>query len=274
MSTLKDLDISHNLIAEIPTSFVDLKLIEHFGCHGNAVTMLPECEWLRVETVNIMKNFLLCLPTCMNTWMNLRVLNAAENKIGDIDNIGGCMNLEELTMTGNQLSSLPDGFPNLKKLRILHLGRNQLKNDALQLMSDMTEMEELCLYKNKFTQIPPEFSEMRKLRHFNIANNDIKKIPGVLGYWAENIEEVHFSHNDIADFPMTFGACRKLTHLYLGFNPRLASLPRSIAENRNLVMIDLREVNPEFVMPKELASHPRCRFVGIKMKGKGKKKKK
>merc|ERR1712070_871273 len=138
----------------------------------------------------------------------------------------------------------------------------------------MVELEELVLCHNKISMIPPEFSEFRSLRHFTIANNVVKKVPGALGYWADSIEEMHFSFNDLESLPMTFGACRKLRSIFLRGNPRLETLPRALAENRDLAMIDLREVNPEFTLPKELATHPRCRFVGIKVKGKGKKKKK
>merc|ERR1719454_1806282 len=106
----------------------------------------------------------------MSMWVNLKVLNAAENRIGELPDIGACVNLEEVTLTGNELISLPEGFANCVNLKILHLGRNHLKNDALPLLNGMTKLEELCLFKNKFSVIPPEFQESRQLKQFNISN--------------------------------------------------------------------------------------------------------
>merc|ERR1711988_1690023 len=138
----------------------------------------------------------------------------------------------------------------------------------------MTKLEELCLHGNKFSVIPPEFGEFRELKKFTIANNLVKKVPGQLGYWGNSINEIHFSNNDIEEIPMSFGACWNLKALHLRGNPRLATLPKAPAENRGLALVDLRDVNPEFALPKELANHPRCRFLGVKIKGKGKKRKK
>ena len=53
----------------------------------------------------------------------MQVLNAHTNKLGELPDIGSCFMLEELTLTDNELSSLPESIQNLSNLRILHLGR-------------------------------------------------------------------------------------------------------------------------------------------------------
>jgi len=114
----------------------------------------------------------------------------------------------------------------------------------------------------------------REMQRFFICNNTIKTIPPTLGYWGNKVEEMHFSCNDIGSVPMTFGAMWGLKTLCLRGNPRLETLPKALAENRGLLQVDLRDVSPDFAMPKELANHPRCRYICVKIKGKGKKKKK
>ena len=52
-----------------------------------------------------------------------QVLNAGCNKLGELPDIGACFMLEELTLTDNELSSLPESFANLTNMRILHLGK-------------------------------------------------------------------------------------------------------------------------------------------------------
>jgi len=276
MSSLKllhILNINSNCITEIPNSMCELKLLKELHCKDNGLTLMPEAEWLLLEKLNTMKNILVALPSSLGTWIALKHLNCASNKIGEIpEGIGNCNKLEEVTLTDNELGVLPESFALLTNLRILHLGRNHFKNDTLQLLLGMTKLEELMLFHNKFSQIPPDFQEFTGMKRFSIANNNVTKIPGRLGVWV-NIEEAHFSHNDILEVPMSIGSWWKLKEFYIGWNPRLATLPKSMAENRGLLVCDLREVNPEFLMPKELAGHPRCQFKGIKLK-KGKKKKK
>lgn len=254
---------------------VENKLLKVLECKDNGLTLLPEGEWGLLTHLNAMKNILVAVPSTMGTWGQLRHLNFSENKIGELPaDIGNCFSMCELHMTGNELTSLPESFANLTNMKILNLGRNHLKNDALQLMVNMTQLERLFLYKNKFTTIPVEFGEFKSMTVFSIANNMVKSIPGRLGCWADAVVEAHFSHNDIAEVPMSLGSWYKLKEVSFGFNVRLQTIPKSLAEIRGLLQMDLREVNPEFVLPKELQTHPRCQFKGIKIKGKGKKKKK
>ena len=51
---------------------------------------------------------------------NLRVLNAAYNKVSDLSKLEGCVRLEKLLLEGNEVMSL-DSLPELPKLRQLSL---------------------------------------------------------------------------------------------------------------------------------------------------------
>merc|ERR1712178_621119 len=158
------------------------KLLTVLEVKDNGLTLMPDGEWLMLQRLNVMKNILVAIPATIGTWLALTHLNVSENKIGELPaDIGNCTKLTEVTCTGNELGSLPESFANLIHMKILHLGRNHLKNDSLQLLLGMVELTELFLFHNKFIQIPPEFSEFTKMERFSIANNDVKKIPGRLG---------------------------------------------------------------------------------------------
>merc|ERR1712072_229074 len=108
------------------------RVLKSLEARDNGLTLLPEGEWGLLEKLDVMQNVIVALPATMNTWMRLRVLNAATNKLGELPEIGQCFALEEVTLTDNELGQLPESFANLTNLRVLHLGKNHLKNDALQ----------------------------------------------------------------------------------------------------------------------------------------------
>ena len=60
-----------------------------------------------------------------------------------------------------------------------------------------------------------------------------------MGCW-ENIEELYLNHNDIKEVPFTFGAFRKLKEIQITHNPVVETLPKGMAENRSLLLVDIR----------------------------------
>eukprot|EP00833_Pecoramyces_ruminatium_P015853 jgi/Orpsp1_1/1189885/evm.model.d7180000075203.1 len=69
--------------------------------------------------------------------------------------------LEELILTGNEITVLPDEFYNLKKLKTLHLNHKIKKISPL--ISQLTELEELNISSIK-GEVPNEIFSLKKMK--------------------------------------------------------------------------------------------------------------
>ena len=78
--------------------------------------------------------------------------------------------LEELTVDANLLSSLPQDFGNLDRLRSFSAACNNFVEFPSVLCS-LPNLEFLDLNNNKIERVPEKVKAMSKLTHLNLAKN-------------------------------------------------------------------------------------------------------
>lgn len=95
------------------------------------------------------------------------------------------VNVERLSLRRNQLSTLPDSFVNLKKLRYLDLNGNEFR-EIPSIIYELPNLEILDLSQNKIKSLPHDVSMGRRwnknLKILSLKNNRIQTINDILPF--------------------------------------------------------------------------------------------
>ncbi|MDR6564831.1 MULTISPECIES: leucine-rich repeat-containing protein kinase family protein [unclassified Arcicella] len=143
--------------------------------------------------------------------------------------------LEILDLSGNELSSLPDDFGILKKLKIAFF-------------SD-----------NFFTEFPSVLAKCLALEMIGFKANIIKTIPE--NAIPINTRWLILTNNAIESIPASIGKCTRMQKLMLAGN-RLKALPQELASCKNLELFRI-SANQIEQFPTELLTFPRLSWLAF-----------
>jgi len=204
--------------------------------------MLPEEERDNIQSLQIHHNSIGFIPTSIETFTSLVILDVSNNRLSHIaDEFSNLASLQTLVAKNNNLDddSLPKAFDQLKSLRAVNLGGNNLTEFPPQLIH-MPDIQKLYLGSNKISDIPNTIQHMHSLEVLNLGDNHIETVPAELGSLSKLVS-INLACNRIRSLPRTMIRLRKLRSLSL-HNNRLATLPPELV-SINLVELSLRN-NP------------------------------
>ncbi|KAG1324512.1 hypothetical protein G6F62_009058 [Rhizopus arrhizus] len=177
------------------------------------------------------------------------------------------LNITELDLSRNRLTSLPSQIIHLKNLKILNLVSNQINIIPTELYK-LQSLQVLNLSQNKIKTIPHEMPiNLRNLVTLRIAANQIDQLPSSLHHWAHmkhfelgsvyggnqltklpkdiinmsQLEELDISNNQLSSIPNHF-VIPTLNTLNLS-NNHLDYIPNTIAHCHRLVSLNLSKNN-------------------------------
>jgi hypothetical protein len=106
-------------------------------------------------------------------------------------------NIACLVLSNNCLSSLPEAFGQLSKLKILHLNNNRF--DAFpETLCSLKALTVLMLQNNKLTKLPETFCLLDNLEYLNLRNNRLAKLPVGISKLI-NLYSLNIKQNNIDD---------------------------------------------------------------------------
>lgn len=124
--------------------------------------------------MNLARRGLFRLPDAVSELNELKVLDLSFNKLrGLSESIGDLVNLTQLFLNGNRLSSLPASIKRLKKLQELDLSNNKLKGIFKDIV-DLKHLKRLCVEGN-----PLKFEDMRSL--IELTNKNLSLLMDIAG---------------------------------------------------------------------------------------------
>jgi hypothetical protein len=135
------------------------------------------------------------LPDSIGNLASLASLAANDNKLGpDLpESLFGMVNLLQLDVSDNHLTSLPSRLGELPKLKHLWCARNQLT--ALpDSVAHMTTLESLQLHENKLEKLPDNVSGWSHLRVLTLSKNKLVRLPMTLRF-VNALERLSLDHN-------------------------------------------------------------------------------
>ncbi|KAF8670266.1 hypothetical protein HU200_050800 [Digitaria exilis] len=159
LSKLKVLNVSGNLLHELPATIEECRALEELNANFNELTKLPdtlgfELHGLRRLSVN--SNKLAYLPSSTSHMTSLRLLDARLN----------C------------LRSLPDGLENLGSLETLNVSQNfQYLRELPYGIGLLVSLRELDISYNSIAELPDSMGCLTKLARFSAAGNPLVSPP-------------------------------------------------------------------------------------------------
>eukprot|EP00808_Paulinella_micropora_P002679 g76941.t1 len=199
ISPLRLLDLSSNLICELPTRVtMYAPSLTVLNVAHNQLRSLPEeiGELEKLTELNVAGNYLECLPESLLYLKELQILNASKN----------------------HLNILPEGLFGLHKLTKVLLQENQLT--SLPGFDRKCELKELNCNNNSLSALPPSLAYLPKLALLEAKENQLVSLPD---FHLDGLRRLDVSNNRLGPSLPSL-KCPQLIELFLPGN-RLTSLP-------------------------------------------------
>lgn len=165
LTKLKNLDVHDNNLKSI----FDFSFIEDVNISSNLISDFPEPQHDKIVYLRAADNQLTddCFYA-IRTLINLKVLSLAYNRLVDIPSgtLGRAVNIDQLYLSGNALTTLPEDFEDIETLRVL------------------------CLNGNRFRTLPADLSQLYNLEVIDVGSNELKYNTSNSRYewnWKSNI---------------------------------------------------------------------------------------
>ena len=146
------------------------------------------------------------------------------------DDFADLSSLQELSLTGNSLSSLDAAiFADLAKLEQLELNRNSLTSLPANTFNGLSNLENLNLASNSLNNLDANiFNDLSKLKQLYLSSNNLSNLSGNIFNGLSNLEELYLFSNSLNSLSVDiFAGLTNLQELFL-YDNNLSSLPDDI----------------------------------------------
>jgi len=256
---LRRLNLSSNLITEVPESLGNAQRLSHLNLSNNRMrhTFRSLGNCCSLVSLDLARNTLKDLPESLGNLTRLSLLDASENEIAGLSSphfasllslqrldlssnkieilpntIGNCSQIQALNLSKNCLRSLPNDIAGLSSLRHLDVHSNALGVSALTMfppsISSLVSLLWLDASYNLASGVCPQLALLPSLRHLNLSNNRLTEVTEEL-LSPPALETLDLSNNSIVRVSPKIGGCSNLRAIDLSVN-RLAFIPPSIAD--------------------------------------------
>ncbi|CAF91595.1 unnamed protein product, partial [Tetraodon nigroviridis] len=236
---LEVLDVSHNLIADLPARLLCSNSLRKLSAGHNQLQKLPErVERPLLEVLDVQHNQLVELPC--NLFLksdSLRCVNASANKLEHMPPSSLSEEshsvLQELYLTNNRLTD--KCVPMLTghtHLRVLHMAYNHLQTFPASKMAKLEELEEVDLSGNMLKTVPTTIMNCRRMHTLIAHSNSIEVFPEVMQLME--MKCVDLSCNELSEITLPENLPPKLQELDLTGNPRLNLDHKTLEQLNNI----------------------------------------
>jgi hypothetical protein len=171
--TLEKLNITGRL-SSLTDDMERCTALKHLSIAGMRLVQVPAkiFQLPQLTQLFLMKNELASLPDISNPSSQLSHLDLSFNQLTSLSkSFYSLTGLTKLYLHHNKLVRLDAELSNLKKLRILNVGNNNIS--TLPPLTALTNLEELHCADNKLTELPGDLGSMHWLKVLDIRGNGI-----------------------------------------------------------------------------------------------------
>ena len=125
--------------------------------------------------------------------------------------------LEELRLSHNRLTAVPESIGTMSSLRVLYLANNHINLIPLSI-GNLLSLQVLDARENNLASIPNEMNKLCSLVTLNVSSNNINHFPEFI-IEMRHLKHIDMSRNKMACIPYKIGFNRKISLLNLCSNP-------------------------------------------------------
>ncbi|EFC41219.1 hypothetical protein NAEGRDRAFT_80763 [Naegleria gruberi] len=248
-SALEKLDLTKNDLVTLPDLGKMADTLKELMLEGCGFTTFPItiCNLLNLKVLNVSNNEFEWFPqtqglmsqlsqlselyanSCkLHGWSQLFcqaklvILQLSNNKIRGVPTEVRTLSLlEELVLSKNFITHIPEHFSEFVNLVYLDLSENNIE-DIDPAFGNLKKLEIFKLKSNRLFEIPDELCELESLKEIDLSENDLKKMFDCSK--MTNLERLDVTYNYLEEFPK-IGGCKNLTSLDLTMNRLRGAIP-------------------------------------------------
>lgn len=229
---LKSLTFADNELPTVPASVPHMRCLEHLDMSGNRLRDIQSARLEELEqlvTLRLCNNRLDALPLTLSSLQCLTVLSISNNHFVEFpDVICHLTHLDHLDISFNKITAFPDEIGNLTNLVRLYAIANRLNGALPPSFSKLERLQLLDLRQNLITDIEV-LSQLSNLETVLVDYNAMS----IVNSGFKNLKRLEMYKNHLTHFnlgsPQTFGNAH-LTFLNIS-NCKLSSLPQDVFQN-------------------------------------------
>lgn len=262
LNNLKQLDVSCNLLDELPDEIGGLQHLQTLDISRNRISHLPFTinRLTQLRLLDAGYNHISTLPTAFAGLANLQRLGLGSNRLKELspvfDNMPG---LQRLDVSNNQLEALPASLCALSSLEQLALNGNHLKQLPAE-FGKLLNLKRLYLNNNLLTGLSISFTELTQLQRCYLSSNAIETLPHNIQR-LQNLQLLDINNNCLQNLPASIVQLNNLEYLDIRDN-RVTHLPQGMENLKKLQLLDLRN-NQLRTLPSEIAWLPNLQYFYI-----------
>lgn len=178
------LDLSRNKIVKVdPALFKDLYTLQILNLQHNEIETIPADTFSpmsNLHTLELAHNKLTYLDAySLNGLYAVSLLSLDSNALEGIhpDAFRNCSSMQDLNLSGNNLEAIPVALKDMRMLKTLDLGENQIKSLVKPGFRGMSSLYGLRMIGNEIVNVTREsLAELPVLQIFNLARNKIEHV--------------------------------------------------------------------------------------------------
>jgi Leucine-rich repeat (LRR) protein len=226
---IQTIDLTGNPIDNLPETLVECRQLYEFKL--NYQTFHKRLDSYLLELIDDGKIRSEHVPQVVFELEHLLLLDLKHTHMNNIPNDHTLCHLQELDLSNNSFSAIPDCLSTMTQLRVLSMSSNRLKSIE-QSICQLKQLHTLILSNNQLTSLTNVLARLSSLKQLFVDHNQIHTID--MGFsQCQSLLTLDLSYNDLVDLPEHISDLRQLETLDLRYN-RLESLPLTIYELRNM----------------------------------------